>query len=67
MLTEEGISLHHPDHPFARSVDLYCERRRVANHRPVIRIMRRENETEIIDAVEELQFREYVRIYGGER
>lgn len=28
---------------------------------------RRENEPEIIDAVEELQFQEYVRIYGGER
>ena len=28
---------------------------------------RRENEPEIIDAVEELRFQEYVRIYGGER
>ena len=28
---------------------------------------RRENEPEIIDAVEELRFQEYVQIYGGER
>ena len=48
----------------ARSVDRYCKDHEVL---PKSRIVRRENEPEIIDAVEELRFQEYVRIYGGER